>query len=54
MRRGLIPRRDLSITSGALLGATRYAMSDWATNRSAHSIEEVIDELVRLYISAVR
>jgi AcrR family transcriptional regulator len=53
MDRGLIPRRDLSITSGALLGATRYAMTDWATNRTAHSIDEVIEELVRLYIAAL-
>jgi AcrR family transcriptional regulator len=47
---GLIPQRDLSITSGALLGATRYAMTDWATDPSRHSVDEVIDELVRLYV----
>jgi AcrR family transcriptional regulator len=51
--RSLIPRRDLSITSGALLGATRYAMTDWAIDPSAHSLDDVVDELVRLYIAAL-
>lgn len=54
IERGLIPARDFSITSGALLGATRYAMSDWATSPEAHSIDEVVAELVRLYIASVR
>jgi AcrR family transcriptional regulator len=53
MQQGLIPVRDLSITSGALLGATRYAMTDWATNPDAHDVEEVIDELVRLFVSGL-
>jgi hypothetical protein len=49
----LIPVRDLSITSGALLGATRYAMTDWATHPEAHDVEQVIDELVRLFVSGL-
>jgi AcrR family transcriptional regulator len=53
MEQGLIPRRDLSITSGALLGATRYAMTDWATDPGRHTVDEVIDELVRLFVSAL-
>jgi AcrR family transcriptional regulator len=53
MEQGLIPVRDLSITSGALLGATRYAMTDWATNPEAHAVDEVIDELVRLFVSGL-
>jgi AcrR family transcriptional regulator len=50
---GLIPQRDLSITSGALLGATRYAMTDWATDPTRHSVDEVIDELVRLFVTSL-
>jgi AcrR family transcriptional regulator len=53
MEQGLIPVRDLSITSGALLGATRYAMTDWATNPDAHDLDEVIDELVRLFVAGL-
>jgi AcrR family transcriptional regulator len=53
MEQGLIPRRDLSITSGALLGATRYAMTDWAADPGTHSIDEVVDELVRLFIASL-
>jgi AcrR family transcriptional regulator len=51
MAEGLIPERDLAITSGALLGATRYAMTDWAMRPEAHSVDEVVEELVRLYVS---
>jgi AcrR family transcriptional regulator len=50
---GLIPQRDLAITSGALLGATRYAMTDWATDPTRHSVDEVIDELVRLFVTGL-
>ncbi|MFZ0387888.1 MAG: helix-turn-helix domain-containing protein [Solirubrobacteraceae bacterium] len=50
---GLIPRRDLTITSGALLGATRYAMTDWAISNGAYPMNDVIDELVRLYMLAL-
>jgi AcrR family transcriptional regulator len=50
---GLIPRRDLTITSGALLGATRYAMTDWAISDGAYPMNDVIDELVRLYMLAL-
>jgi AcrR family transcriptional regulator len=50
---GLIPERDLAITSGALLGATRYAMTDWATDPTRHSVDEVIDELVRLFVTGL-
>jgi AcrR family transcriptional regulator len=50
---GLIPQRDLAITSGALLGATRYAMTDWATDPTRHSVDEVIDELVRLFVTSL-
>jgi hypothetical protein len=53
MQQGLIPIRDLSITSGALLGATRYAMTDRATNPDAHDVVEVIDELVRVFVSGL-
>jgi AcrR family transcriptional regulator len=50
---GLIPERDLSITSGALLGATRYAMTDWAMRPDAHTVDEVVDELVRLFVAGL-
>jgi hypothetical protein len=53
MKQGRIPRRDLSITSGALLGATRYAMTDWAMSDGAYPMEQVIAELVRLYLLAL-
>ncbi|HEY2438990.1 MAG TPA: helix-turn-helix domain-containing protein [Solirubrobacteraceae bacterium] len=53
MEQGLIPRRDLSITSGALLGATRYAMTDWMISDGAYPVEKVIAELVRLYVLAL-
>jgi hypothetical protein len=39
--------------SGALLGATRYAMTDWAISDGAYPIDEVLAELVRLYLLAV-
>jgi AcrR family transcriptional regulator len=53
MDAGKIPRRDLTITSGALLGATRYAMTDWAISEGAYPIDEVLAELVRLYLLAL-
>jgi AcrR family transcriptional regulator len=53
MEQGLIPRRDLTITSGALLGATRYAMTDWMISDGAYPVEQVIAELVRLYVLAL-
>jgi AcrR family transcriptional regulator len=53
MDAGQIPRRDLTITSGALLGATRYAMTDWAISDGAYPIDEVLAELVRLYLLAL-
>ena len=53
MEQGLIPVRDLSITSGALLGATRYAMTDWAMRPDAHTVDEVVDELVRLFVAGL-
>jgi AcrR family transcriptional regulator len=53
MEADLIPRRDLSITSGALLGATRYAMTEWAISDGAYSVQQVIAELTRLYLLAL-
>jgi AcrR family transcriptional regulator len=53
MEVGDLPQRDLTITSGALLGATRYAMTDWTMSEGAYSIDEVLVELVRLYLLAL-
>jgi AcrR family transcriptional regulator len=53
MDTGELPERDLTITSGALLGATRYAMTDWAISDGAYPIDEVLAELVRLYLLAL-
>jgi AcrR family transcriptional regulator len=50
---GLIPERDWSIMSGALLGATRYAMTDWAIRPEAHTVDEVVEELVRLFVAGL-
>jgi AcrR family transcriptional regulator len=53
MNDGRAPRRDLSLTSVALLGATLYVMSDWAAQPDRHSLEEVVDELTRLYVTSL-
>ena len=50
MQVGIVPRRDLSITSVALLGATRYAMTDWAISPATHTPDDVIDELTRIFL----
>jgi AcrR family transcriptional regulator len=52
MRAKMIARRDLTLTSVALLGATRYAMTDWILARDGTPIEAVVDELTRLFVSA--
>lgn len=53
MEAGEIPGRDLGLTSVALLGATRYAMTEWALSPEGHSLDEVIDELTRLFVAGL-
>jgi hypothetical protein len=35
------------------LGSFTGAMTDWATNPDAHDLDEVIDELVRLFVAGL-
>ncbi len=53
MEAGIVPRRDTAITGVALLGATRYAMTDWAISPSRHTPDDVIDELTRIFLATM-
>lgn len=52
--RGLIPLRDFSITALALVGAVNELMVNWLHRTSRPPVEVLVDELVRLYVAAVR
>lgn len=54
MAAGEIPQRELGLTSVALLGATRYAMTEWALSPEGASLDEVIAELTRLFVAGLR
>jgi hypothetical protein len=52
-RTGNIPVRDLSITSVALLGATRYAMTGWLPAASPPPLDTVVETLVQLFAAGL-
>ncbi len=51
--RGLAPRRAVDVTATALLGATIYTFVDWLANGQRRPLEDVVDELVRIYVAAL-
>jgi AcrR family transcriptional regulator len=51
--RGLITKRPVDMTATALLGATIFMTVDWLSRRRRPPIEDVVDELVRIYVAAL-
>ena len=53
--RGLVPRRDETVTAPALVGAITQVMTDWQHRPAERPpIETVIDEMTRLYVAVLR
>lgn len=51
--RGLAPRRPVDVTAMALLGATMFTFVDWLASRKRRPLDDVVDELVRIYVAAL-
>jgi AcrR family transcriptional regulator len=51
---GLIPARDYRLTSLALVGAVNELMVNWLHRAEKPPVGVLVDELVRLYVAAVR
>ncbi len=52
--RGALARREYELTAIALAGATNGLLLDWARRSPSPPVEPIVDELVRLFIGAMR